>query len=180
MRRRKPQLADSIVVDTFNKHKTLGELILIDRITNMTSACGVVNQVYKEEAGLSSTVIDREARSNWKGQRAITVELKESSLVDLQFVQKLERELSNRGRHTYLYNPESSHGIKGVVKHLNDAGIVVLLFAKKDLDTSVFKSTRGYISDWITEDIESVSDAADYIYKASAISGETATVGDYI
>ena len=174
------QLADSIVVDTFNKHKTLGELILIDRITNMTSACGVVNQVYKEEAGLSSTVIDREARSNWKGQRAITVELKESSLVDLQFVQKLERELSNRGRHTYLYNPESSHGIKGVVKHLNDAGIVVLLFAKKDLDTSVFKSTRGYISDWITEDIESVSDAADYIYKASAISGETATVGDYI
>lgn len=174
------QLADSIVVDTFNKHKTLGELILIDRITNMTSACGVVNQVYKEEAGLSSTVIDREVRSNWKGQRAITVELDESKLINLEFVQKLEKELSNRGRHTYLYNPESSHGIKGVVKHLNDAGIVVLLFAKKELDTSVFKSTRGYISDWITDDITSVVDAADYIYKASAISGETATVGDYI
>lgn len=174
------QLADSIVVDTFAKHKTLGELILIDRITNMTSACGVVNQVYKEEAGISSTVIDREARSNWKGQRAITVELNESRLVNLEFVQKLERELSNRGRHTYLYSPESSHGIKGVVKHLNDAGIVVLLFAKKELDTSVFKSTRGYISDWITEEITSVTDAADYIYKASAISGETATVGDYI
>ena len=119
-------------------------------------------------------------RSNWKGQRAITVELKESSVVDLQFVQKLERELSNRGRHTYLYNPDSAHGIKGIVKHLNDAGIVVLLFAKKDLDTSVFKSTRGYISDWITDEITSVTDAADYIYKASAISGETATVGDYI
>lgn len=174
------KLADSIVVDTFNKHKTLGELILIDRITNMTSACGVVNQVYKDEAGLSATVIDREVRSNWKGQRAITVELKESSVVDLQFVQKLERELSNRGRHTYLYNPDSAHGIKGIVKHLNDAGIVVLLFAKKELDTSVFKSTRGYISDWITDEITSVTDAADYIYKASAISGETATVGDYI
>ena len=174
------QLADSIVVDTFAKHKTLGELILIDRITNMTSACGVVNQVYKEEAGISSTVIDREARSNWKGQRAITIELNESRLVNLEFVQKLERELSNRGRHTYLYAPESNHGIKGVVKHLNDAGIVVLLFAKKDLDTSVFKSTRGYISDWITDEITSVTDASDYIYKASAISGETATVGDYI
>ena len=48
------------------------------------------------------------------------------------------------------------------------------------MDTSIFKSTRGYISDWITEDIESVSDAADYIYKASAISGEIATIGDYI
>ncbi|WP_423230180.1 elongation factor 1-alpha C-terminal domain-related protein [Eubacterium oxidoreducens] len=91
------QLADSIVVDTFAKHKTLGELILIDRITNMTSACGVVNQVYKDEAGVAATVIDREARSNWKGQRAITVEL-------------------------------------------NDVGIVVLLYAKKDLDTSIFNS----------------------------------------
>ena len=112
--------------------------------------------------------------------RAITVELNESRLVDLQFVQKLERELSNRGRHTYLFNPESSHGIKGIVKHLNDAGIVVLLYAKKDLDTSVFKSTRGYISDWITDDIKSVTDAADYIYKASAIGGATITIGDYI
>lgn len=174
------KLADSIVVDPFAKHKTLGELILIDRITNMTSACGVVTQIYKEEAGLSTTVIDREVRSNRKGQRAITVELNESRLVDLQFVQKLERELSNRGRHTYLFNPESSHGIKGIVKHLNDAGIVVLLYAKKDLDTSVFKSTRGYISDWITDDIKSVTDAADYIYKASAIGGATITIGDYI
>lgn len=31
--------ADRIVVDEFKKHKTLGELILIDRVTDMTSAC---------------------------------------------------------------------------------------------------------------------------------------------
>lgn len=36
-------LTEGIVVDLFTKHKTLGELILIDRITNMTSACGVVD-----------------------------------------------------------------------------------------------------------------------------------------
>ena len=35
-------LQEAIVLDEFKKHKTLGELILIDRITNMTSACGVV------------------------------------------------------------------------------------------------------------------------------------------
>lgn len=35
-------LQEPIVVDTFAHHKTLGELILIDRVTNMTSACGVV------------------------------------------------------------------------------------------------------------------------------------------
>ena len=38
-------LTEGIVVDLFAKHKTLGELILIDRVTNMTSACGVVEAV---------------------------------------------------------------------------------------------------------------------------------------
>ena len=36
-------LAEPIVADLFSKHKTLGELILIDRVSNMTSACGVVD-----------------------------------------------------------------------------------------------------------------------------------------
>lgn len=44
-------LSEKIVVDEFKNHKTLGELILIDRITNMTSACGVVEEI---EAGEGS------------------------------------------------------------------------------------------------------------------------------
>ena len=35
-------LQEEIVLDEFSRHKTLGELILIDRVSNMTSACGVV------------------------------------------------------------------------------------------------------------------------------------------
>lgn len=38
-------LAEPIAVDLFSKHKTLGKLILIDRVSNMTSACGVVDSV---------------------------------------------------------------------------------------------------------------------------------------
>lgn len=38
-------LAEPIAVDLFSKHKTLGELIVIDRVSNMTSACGVVDSV---------------------------------------------------------------------------------------------------------------------------------------
>ena len=38
-------LAEPIAVVLFSKHKTLGELILIDRVSNMTSACGVVDSV---------------------------------------------------------------------------------------------------------------------------------------
>jgi sulfate adenylyltransferase subunit 1 len=41
-------LSEKIAVDEFGKHKTLGELILIDRITNMTSACGVVEKIGEE------------------------------------------------------------------------------------------------------------------------------------
>ncbi len=42
-------LDEEIAIDTFANHKTLGELILIDRITNMTSACGVVEELLTEE-----------------------------------------------------------------------------------------------------------------------------------
>jgi sulfate adenylyltransferase subunit 1 len=38
-------LTEGIVADLFENHKTLGELILIDRVTNMTSACGVVESL---------------------------------------------------------------------------------------------------------------------------------------
>jgi sulfate adenylyltransferase subunit 1 len=43
-------LQEEIVIDAFLKHKTLGELILIDRITNMTSACGVVENPTPDES----------------------------------------------------------------------------------------------------------------------------------
>jgi sulfate adenylyltransferase subunit 1 len=48
-------LTEGIVVDLFANHKTLGELILIDRVTNMTSACGVVDAVSEK----SSTSADK-------------------------------------------------------------------------------------------------------------------------
>ena len=38
------KLTEGIAADRFADHKTLGELILIDRVTNMTSACGVVEE----------------------------------------------------------------------------------------------------------------------------------------
>ena len=38
-------LTEKIVVDTFTNNKTLGELILIDRVSHMTEACGVVENV---------------------------------------------------------------------------------------------------------------------------------------
>ena len=42
-------LDEAIPVDLFRNHKTMGELILIDRISNMTAACGVVEKLVNEE-----------------------------------------------------------------------------------------------------------------------------------
>lgn len=43
------EFIDKIIVDKFEKNKTLGELILIDRLTHMTSASGVVEYVHIED-----------------------------------------------------------------------------------------------------------------------------------
>lgn len=43
------EFVEKIVVDEFKKNKTLGEFILIDRVSHMTSACGVVEYVEKGE-----------------------------------------------------------------------------------------------------------------------------------
>lgn len=60
-------LAEPIAVDLFSKHKTLGELILIDRVSNMTSACGVVDSIEEkaDDAKKASFVLDSlEARGD--------------------------------------------------------------------------------------------------------------------
>ena len=40
------KLSEPITADRFARHNTLGELILIDRVSNMTAACGVVENVF--------------------------------------------------------------------------------------------------------------------------------------
>lgn len=45
------KLSEPITADRFSLHKTLGEIILIDRVSNMTSACGVVENVYDKSSG---------------------------------------------------------------------------------------------------------------------------------
>ncbi len=41
--------SEKVVVDEFKNNKTLGEFILIDRVSHMTSACGVVDHISSDE-----------------------------------------------------------------------------------------------------------------------------------
>ena len=144
--------ADRIVADTFAAHKTLGELILIDRVTNMTSACGVVTEVKEDgqEAGKKADQL----RAVIKGQRAATIpfDLADDNITR-SFVEQVEKELTLGGRHTYLYAPKDDEPVGLVVRHLNRAGIIVLLVLNKDLKNkeeiknSLSKYSK-YIKNW--------------------------------
>ena len=58
-------LQEEIVLDEFDDHKALGELILIDRITNMTSACGVIkNSEVDEETDLKCVFAHGKLKAN--------------------------------------------------------------------------------------------------------------------
>lgn len=125
----------SIVLDEFKRHKTMGELILIDRVTNMTSACGVVTSIVSEKE--DSFLINRDMRAKLKLQRAVVVELPaDGLLLSVQEIREIERILAMHGRQTYLYQPNRNEPVAEIVRHLHHAGIVVLVANRCDLDLS--------------------------------------------
>ncbi len=176
--------ADQIVVDEFQKHKTLGELILIDRITNMTSACGVVTGVDTEEEGFYNGRVNREARSALKGQTAVTVEFPLGRQgITWELVEEIEKQLSREGKHTYLYKPKSGEAVSEVVKHLNRAGLVVLLALDETIAAhGPYSGSRSYYrySDWQPKTDASVEGIVTYIRKISAFTSGISFHGDYI
>lgn len=99
----KISLADVIVVDEFDLHKTMGELILIDRVTNMTSACGVVREV--NETADDVKEVDAAFRAELNNQKPVVVETVLSDKINVDFLKKVEKELLLDSKHVYLYVP---------------------------------------------------------------------------
>ena len=174
-------LSDRIVADEFKKHKTLGELILIDRVTNMTSACGVVESVEEQEEGLGNKPVDPALRAALMGQSPITAEfvLGENG-VTLDLVHKVEKELASIGRHTYLYAPEAAEDFAPVVAHLNRAGILVLLVLTKEQAVAAEKADANYFTDWSEQGEAVVEDIVDVLRKKSSFSSYESIDRDYI
>ena len=131
----KISLADVIVVDEFDLHKTMGELILIDRVTNMTSACGVVREV--NEAASDVKEVDAAFRAELNNQKPIVVETVLSDKINVDFLKKVEKELLLDSKHVYLYVPAEGEDYTNVVTHLVNAGIVVILALSKAADLKI-------------------------------------------
>lgn len=138
----------SIAYDAFSNNKDLGSLILIDRLTNMTSACGVIARPLAKEGGPSwhKTDITRQLREGRMGQKAVTVWMTGLSGAGKSTIANaLEKKLFSMGRHTMLLDgdnvrmglnknlgfgekdrTENIRRIAEVSKLMNDAGLIVL------------------------------------------------------
>lgn len=136
---------DKLTVTRFKLHKTLGELILIDRVTFMTSACGVVEE-YDRSGGLTEDRITGRTRSACMGQQALTVVFREEDGISKELLEEVEKKLILSGRHTYLLkedgisNPEA---LQDVVRHLNEAGMVVLLLLRNGESVERIRDEAG-------------------------------------
>lgn len=137
-----------IVFDQFAASKEMGTLLLIDRITNMTSACGVIEQALARGSNLvwQNMDITRELREQHLNQKACTLWLTGLSGAGKSTVaNELEKRLFAMGKHTMLLDGdnvrmglnknlgfaekdriENIRRIAEVAKLMNDAGLIVL------------------------------------------------------
>ena len=98
---------------------------------------GHINDTFRLEVKEDGQEAGKKAdqlRAVIKGQRAATIpfDLSDENITR-SFVEQVEKELTLGGRHTYLYAPKDDEPVGLVVRHLNRAGIIVLLVLNKDL-----------------------------------------------
>lgn len=141
-------LAEDVVYDTFKAHKELGAFILVDRVSHMTSACGVIEHSLRRAENLVWQKMDitREIRANKMGQKPLTLWFTGlSGSGKSTLANELEKALAMCGKYTMLldgdnvrmglnsnlgFEPEDRieniRRIAEVSKLMNDAGLLVL------------------------------------------------------
>ena len=118
-------LAEPVVLAPFAAHRTAGEFILIDRLTNATAACGTVKTTVAQEVTQAATPA---ARAALKRQQPLAIVFRPASDgTSVASVEAAEALLVRSGRHTYCYAPQAGEDYAETTRHLLDAGLVVLL-----------------------------------------------------
>lgn len=140
--------ASPVVYDTFANHKSMGSFILIDRVSNMTSACGVVEHSLRRSENIVWQKLDitREMRAGKMGQKPVTLWFTGlSGSGKSALANEVEKRLNLSGKYTMLldgdnirmglnknlgFEPEDRieniRRIAEVAKLMNDAGLIVL------------------------------------------------------
>lgn len=142
------RVSDTIVFDCFQHHKSLGCFIMIDRITNMTSACGVIAHSLRRSENViwQNLDITREIRANKMRQKPVTLWFTGlSGAGKSTLANEVEKRLSVDGKYTMLLDGdnvrmglgnnlgfeekdriENIRRVAEVAKLMNDAGLIVL------------------------------------------------------
>ncbi|MBR3786975.1 MAG: adenylyl-sulfate kinase [Firmicutes bacterium] len=140
--------SEKIVLDEFRNNPALGSFILIDRVSHMTSACGVVTKMVSRADNLTwhDMTITREQRALQKGQRPKTIWLTGlSGSGKSTIANEIEKRLFLMGRHTMSLDGdnvrlglnknlgfaegdriENIRRVAEVAKLMNDAGVIVI------------------------------------------------------
>ncbi len=172
---------EKVVADLFRDHRALGELILIDRVTFQTSACGVVEKVGTHNAVHAEGPVTPELRAILSGQTPVTVEFRiGKNGVTRALAEKIEKQLTVLGRHAFLYQPEKDEPFEAVVPRLNEAGLIVLLLLDPETaDEHRIPAGKAYLNDW--GDLPINADAlVSYIKEISVCDPDSSDAGDNI
>lgn len=140
--------SEKIVIDKFANHRGLGHFILIDRLTNMTSACGTVRHILRRSDNLfyQEMTIDRDARATHMNQKPLTLwftglsgagkstlanEVEKALTLGGKYTMSLDGDNVRMGLNKNLgFTPkdriENIRRVAEVSKLMNDAGLIVL------------------------------------------------------
>ena len=140
--------SEKIVLDEFKQNPALGSFILIDRVTHMTSACGVVTKMVSRSDNLTwhDMTITKGQRSAQKSQDPKTIWLTGlSGSGKSTLANEIEKRLFLMGKHTMSLDGdnvrlglnknlgfaegdriENIRRVAEVAKLMNDAGLIVI------------------------------------------------------
>ncbi len=141
-------VSDKIIYDNFKHNKDLGGFILVDRVTHMTSACGVIEHSLRRGDNViwQNMDITREFRSKQKDQVPKTLWFTGlSGSGKSTLANEIEKRLCSQGKHTMSLDGdnirmglnknlgfkeqdriENIRRISEVCKLMNDAGIIAI------------------------------------------------------
>lgn len=158
-------VTEPIVIDKFAHHRVQGEFILIDRISSMTAACGVVRVVGTGSKVEFKATDNMRSALNW--QQPLAVVFRSGSDEEkLAVIKEAEYNLVSNGRHTYLYIPKADEDYQNVTNHLLKAGIVVLLVLSSQQDTQVITKAKEW-TDIANDEVTSSTDIAAAVLQAT-------------
>ncbi len=141
-------LSEAIAFNTLEEGKALGGFILIDRVTNMTAACGAILQSLRRATNVvwADTDVTPAMRAGAMGQKPVTIWFTGlSGAGKTVLANALEKRLFSLGRHTVMLDGDNvRHGLNKnlgfreadrienirrvaeVARLMNDAGLIVL------------------------------------------------------